>query len=444
MTAPGPGRLAALAGLPWFYKDQLARFRFGWETYGDLYQARFAGWDLWICSGPDQVKEVLVDGRDLWKRIEENRWGRPFGLRLALGDGLLTTDGDAWQWRRKTINPAFHRERVDDMVGTMVEAGEEMSARLAAAADNERPLDLFTEMKRVTQDVISRTMFSADLEHEGGKVGEAVDEALEYVAKRSRSIVDLPAMMPSPARGRFERAMDDIDQAVYRSIARRRSSGVTGDDLLGLLLSAVDGETGEPMTDDQIRNEVATIYGAGHDTTANALTWAWHELMQAPEVLARLQEEAGRVDPADVASLEYTRMVFDETLRYRPPVPVNGRITTEPTHLGRYDVDEGATALLVNTNIHRHPDHWENPESFDPEHFSVEADAGRHRYAYFPFGAGPHMCIGSNFATIEGTLLLALSARHFTLRPAADLPRSQATAVTLKPKGGLPVFVERR
>lgn len=445
MTAPGPGTVAAAIGFPRFYTDQIAGFRYGWETYGDLYNVEFAGWDLWICSNPDQVKEVLVDGRDTWKRIEKNRWGQPFGLRLALGEGLLTTDGAAWQWRRRAINPAFHRDLVDDMVETMVAAGEEMNTRLGEAATRDEPIDLLAEMKRVTQDIISRTMFSADLEHEGGQVGAAVDEALEYVAKRSRSIVDLPITLPSPARRRFERAMNDIDQAAYRAIAHRRASGDVGDDLLGLLLTATDGETGEPLTDNQIRNEVATIYGAGHETTANALAWAWHELLQAaPDVLSRLREEAEHVDPVDVGSLEYTRMVFDETLRYRPPVPVNGRITTRPTHLGRFEVDKGATALLVNTNIHRHPDHWERPEAFDPDHFSPDARANRHRYAYFPFGAGPHMCIGSNFATTEGTVLLAISAKEFTFHPASDLPRAQSTAVTMKPEGGLPVHVKRR
>ncbi len=444
MTAPGPGSVAAVLGLPRFFNDQLAGFRYGWETYGDLYHVQFAGWDLWICSSPDQVKEVLVDGRDQWRRIEENRWGRPFGLRLALGEGLLTTDGPAWQWRRRVMNPAFHRELVNDMAATMVGAGKEMSQRLGEAATRSRPIDLLTEMKRVTQDIISRTMFSADLEHEGGRVGSAVDEALDYVARRSRSIVELPLTVPSPAKRRFDAAMRDIDQAVYHSIALRRESGEAGDDLLGLLLQATDEETGRELSDDQIRNEVATVYGAGHETTANALTWAWHELMQTPEILARLHEEVDRIDPMDVGGLQYTRMVFDEALRFRPPVPVNGRVTTKPARLGPHQVAKGATALLIVTNIHRHPDHWEQPEVFDPDHFMPGARAGRHRYAYLPFGAGPHMCIGSNFALLEGVILLAMAAREFTFQPATELPRGQATAVTMKPKGGLPVKVGRR
>lgn len=444
MTAPGPGPLAAVVGIPRFLSNELDGFRHGWETYGDVYHVRIAGRDLWVCSGPEQAKEVLVDGRDTWQRIRETRWGKPFGLRLALGEGLLTTDGATWQWRRRTINPAFHRELVDRMTRTMVDTGKEMAVRLGDAADNGEPVDLLAEMKIVTQDIISRTMFSSDFEHEAGEVGAAVDQALEYVAKRSRAVIDLPVSLPSPSKRRFNHAMGDVDAAVDRSIARRRESGENGTDLLGLLLSATDGETGRPLDDPQIRSEVATIYGAGHDTTASALAWAWHELMQSPEALTRLQEEVDRVDVLDVGDLEYARMVFEETLRLRPPVPINGRVAAAPTRIGGYEVAKGGTALIVVSNIHRHPDHWDDPEVFDPSRHSPEARENRSRYAFIPFGAGPHLCIGSNFAMIEGVVLLTIMAREFTFRPAARLPRSQSTAVTMKPEGGLPVRATRR
>lgn len=441
MTAPGPGRLAALAGIPRFRRDQLAGFRYGWQTYGDLYHVQIAGRDIWVCSHPDQVREVLIEGRDTWHRIEETRRGRPFGLRMALGEGLLTTDGSEWQWRRHTINPVFHREMVHNMAKTMIDAGWEMIGRLRAT--NDEPVDLLIEMKRVTQDIISRTMFSADLEHEGGKVGAAVDEALVYVAKQSRSLLELPVTVPTAARSRFRQAMEDIDQAVYRSIRHRRESAGQANDLLGLLLSATDEKTGNRLEDVQIRNEVATIYGAGHETTANALTWAWHELMQNPDITEQLRAEVDRV-ALEVQELGYTRTVLEETLRFRPPVPINGRVATESTRLNGYEVTPGAMAILVVSNVHRHPDFWDRPETFDPEHFSPEAKTGRHRHAYVPFGAGPHMCIGSNFAMIEGTLLLAMMAKNLILRPAGDLPRPQATAVTMKPAGGLPVYVKGR
>ena len=195
-------------------------------------------------------------------------------------------------------------------------------------------------------------------------------------------------------------------------------------------------------------NEVATVYGAGHETTANAVTWAWHELMQHPAVLEHLQDELDQSgeprSAADVERLHYTRMVFEETLRLRPPVPINGRYATRHATLGEYPVAPNAFALLITNNMHRHPEFWEKPDDFYPDHFTVEAKAARHRYAWSPFGAGPHLCIGNNLAVVEGTLLLAMMGRRFTFEPAVPLPRRPAVAVTMKPRGGLAVRVRER
>lgn len=441
VTAPGPNRLAALARIPRFRRNELAGFRYGWKTHGDLYHVRLGWRDLWICSHPDLIHEVLVAGRDNWQRINELPDGRPFGLRMALGDGLLTTDGDEWQWRRRIVNPAFHRQRVEAMVETMVVSAREMLDRLAIASGRNESVDLLLEMKRVTQDIISRTMFSTDIADDADRIGNSVDEALQYVAKRSRALVNIPPHWPTPAKRRFSSAMEDLDEAIYSSIEERRRSDEPGNDLLGMLLEAVDSETGNELTDTQIRNEVATIYGAGHETTANAVTWAWHELMQAPDVLERLQKEvdASESQARELATHPYARMVLEETLRFRPPVPINGRYALETDQLGGFDVAPGAVALLVVNNVHRHPDFWETPDRFDPEHFSQMAKANRHRYAWSPFGAGPHLCIGNNFALLEGTLLLAMMAREVTFEPVSTLPRKPALAVTLKPRGGLQV-----
>lgn len=438
----------ALARTPLFRRDELAGFRYGWRTHGHLYHVRFGSRDLWVCSHPDLIHQVLVKGRDAWHRIYEFPPGRPFGLKLALGDGLLTTDGEEWEWRRRIINPAFHRDRVERMVGLMAAAGRRMLDRLDRAAASGAVVDLMVEMKRVTQEIISRTMFSADISGDADQVGAAVDEALKYVSRRARAFINLPPHWPTPAAVRFRRALEDLDALIYRLIRERRQSGQPGEDLLSMLLQATDAETGRSLTDGQIRNEVATIYGAGHETTANALTWAWHELMQKPEVLARLQEEvddAGDVNAAaDLASLTYTRMVFDEALRFRPPVPINGRMAATSTELGGYTVEPGAIALLVVNNVHRHPDFWEHPDTFYPDHFTAEARESRHRYAWAPFGAGPHLCIGNSFATTEGVLLLAQMAQRFIFEPVRPLPRPPALAVTLKPRGGLPVRVVPR
>ncbi len=444
MTAPGPSRLASVARIPRFRRNELEGFRYGWRTHGDLYHVEFGWRDLWVCSHPSQLHEVLVAGRDSWQRINELPDGRPFGLKMALGDGLLTTDGEDWQWRRRIVNPAFHRQRIDSMIETMLECGERMVSRLERAAAEQRTIDLLTEMKRVTQDIIGRTMFGTDIAADADRIGDAVDEALQYVARRSRAIVNVPTSWPTPAARRFESAVADLDAAIYSNIRLRRSADSSGDDLLGMLIDAVDAETGRALTDDQIRNEVATVYGAGHETTANALTWAWHELVQSPAVLSDLRSEVDSVDTGKIEDLTYTRMVFEETLRFRPPVPINGRVSLGPAELGGYETAPGAIALLIVNNMHRHPDFWERPEVFHPDHFTADAKAARDRYAWSPFGAGPHLCIGNNFAMIEGTLLLAMMARSFEFEPTTPLPRRPALAVTLKPRGGLMVRVRRR
>lgn len=444
VSAPGPSRVAAIARIPRFRRNELAGFRYGWRTHGDIYHVQLGWRDLWVCSHPDLVREVLVDQRQTWQRISELPDGRPFGLRMALGDGLLTTDGDDWQWRRRIVNPAFHRQRIEAMVTEMLDCGQRMLGRLHHSARTRRPVDLLSEMKLVTQDIIGRTMFSVDFAQQADLIGDAVDEALQYVARRSRAIWNIPPNWPTPARRRFDNALETLDEAIYASIAERRRAPSVGDDLLGMLLEAVDEETGRRLTDTQVRNEVATIYGAGHETTANALTWAWHELIQAPECLETLHAEAVGVQPVDVSALTYTRMVLEETLRLRPPVPINGRVAVTATELGGYDVRPGAIALLIVNNVHRHPGFWENPEKFNPDRFLTEAKAARHRYAWVPFGAGPHLCIGNNFAMMEGSLLLAMMAREFTFEAVSRLPRSPALAVTLKPRRGLKVLVRER
>jgi cytochrome P450 len=404
--------------------------------------------DLWVCSHPDVMHEVLVTGRDTWGRIERLPNGSPFGLSLVLGDSLLTTDGDEWQWRRRLINPVFHRRRVDAMAETMVTCGRQMLTRLDAFAGTGRPVDLLGEMKRVTQDIISRTMFSSEVTADADRIGHAVDESIQYAARRSRAYVNVPLSWPTPAARRFAKARAVLDELIYRNIAERRAVGGGGDDLLGILLDTADEESGQRLSDEQIRNEVATVYGAGHETTANALTWAWHELMQHADVLDRLQTEADSVEVAsdmvEVERLAFTRMVFEETLRFRPPVPINGRFARVATELGDFKVEPGALALLIVNNVHRHPDFWERPDEFDPERFSPERSEGRHRYAWLPFGAGPHLCVGNHFAMMEGVLLLAMMASRFTFEPTAGFPRHPAVAVTMKPRGGLPALVERR
>jgi cytochrome P450 len=401
---------------------------------------------VWIASHPDLVHDVLVAGRDVFRRIERPG-NEPFGLGVALGEGLLTTDGPGWQRQRRMMAPMFHRQRIEAMATTMVAAGRAMCDRLDAAAG---PVDLAEEMKLVTLDIINRTMFSADVLPEVAEIGDAVDVALHFIATRERQLRPTPLTWPTRRNRRFRRAMAALDGYLYGLIAARRASRTRHEDLLGMLLAAHDAETDASMSDRQIRDEIATVYGAGHETTGAALTWAWYLLATHPQQLADLHAEvdgvlAGR-DPAvgDLARLPYTRMVFEESMRLLPPVPLTGRMAAADTDLAGATIGAGGIVVLAIANIHRHPLYWEQPNRFRPERFAPRAHPDRHRYAYLPFGAGPHLCIGNHFAMIEGQLLLAMLAARYDVELLAPAQVRREVAITMRPREGLPVRLRRR
>ena len=243
----------------------------------------------------------------------------------------------------------------------------------------------------------------------------------------------------------------DLDAVVLDMIAERRKSGVTGDDLLGMFMEVADEETGERMTDAQLRDEVMTVFLAGHETTANALSWALYLLGTSPEVWRKLAAEVDavleggrRASPEDFGRLVYTRQVMEEAMRLYPPAWMIARAPIADTTLGGYFLPAGSLVFLPPWIVHRHPDHWESPEGFDPDRFAPGADADRHRYAYFPFGGGPRQCIGNNFALMEATLILATIARDFRLDLVPGFPVEPEPQVTLRPKHGVRVVASRR
>ncbi|GMA17163.1 cytochrome P450 [Deinococcus metallilatus] len=374
------------------------------------------------------------------------------GLGLLLGQGLVTNDDhSSWLSQRRMMQPVFHRQRIAGMADEMARAGSRMLERWRVRYRPGDTVDVADEMMRVTLDIINRTMFGADLGLEAARIGPAIEEGTRFVNARSQSAVRLPMNWPLPAQRRFRAAKGMLDGVVARIIRERRAAGRGRGDLLDMLMEAQDADTGERMTDRQLHDEVITIFGAGHETTANALSWAWFLLARHPRVLARLQAEVDTVlgdrEPGleDLARLPYAGQVFQETLRLYPPAPVvSPRLVLQDTVLGGYAIPAGSSLLISIANIHRHPDFWENPGDFDPDRWAPGRAAKRHRLAYLPFGAGPRLCIGNNFALMEGPLLLALTARQaeFRLQPGQAVIPEQA--VTLRPRGGLPMTFHPR
>jgi cytochrome P450 len=439
--------LPLIGSLREFGRDALSVADAGWKKYGDLFALRLGPRTLYVVSHPDLAQAVLIDGRNTYQRGKTFEGGT--SLTYVLGFSLLTTDGESWLARRRLMQPIFHRTRIQAMGDQMAGAGQRLIARWDALPDAAQ-VDLSREMKLVTLDIINRTMFGIDVLPEIDKIGQNVDVGLRYVASRIRAPIHLPSSWPTPANRRLQAARIILDGYLYRLIEERRASGNHPGDLLDMLLEARDEETGEGMDDLQIRNEVATIYGAGHETTAVALTWAWYALNQHPAVLHRLQAELDSVlggqppTAADLPRLPYTLMVLEEVMRLFPPVPFTARTAISAARLGGYDVPKGAAVLLAINNLHRHPDFWDDPEAFRPERFTPEAKAGRHKLAYMPFLSGPHLCIGNNFALMEGHLLLATMAQRYAPTLISRLPAEREVTVTMRPRGGLPVRLVRR
>jgi cytochrome P450 len=309
-------------------------------------------------------------------------------------------------------------------------------------------------MMRVTLDIINRTMFGADVTQEAGKVGTAMTILTRYAFAQAGNPFSTPPWVPTRRNKEFHRALETIDSVVLSLIrarqAARESGELTRGDLLDMILDAEDAETGERMSDQEVLDEVKTVFAAGHETTANALTWTWLLLSEHPEAAEKLKAELNGVlgerppTSADLLNLSYTKQVFEEALRLYPPVPALVRRVVRPTTLDVYEIPAGSRALISIYNIHRHPDFWEASGRFDPERFSPERKASHHDLAYIPFGAGQHKCIGNNLALIEGTLLLAMVAQRYEFGLVPGCPVEREVAITMRPREGLYVKLRPR
>jgi cytochrome P450 len=331
----------------------------------------------------------------------------------------------------------------------MVVAGEALLKRWEEF-DDRLPVDIAVEMMKVTLDVITRTMFSASLLGEVGRLAPALDTLIRYAFGSFHNPLRMPLWVPTPGNRAFQEAMASVDGLIYGVIRERRDSRIRRDDLLDQLLYAVDQDTGSGLTDEQLRDELLTIAAAGHETTANALTWAWYLLATHPKVRAQVHDELARVlgsrRPAIeiIPQLIYTRSVFEETLRLYPPAPALQRKAVRHTSLGGCPIKAGSLVIIGLWNIHRHPGFWSEPESFRPERFSEAPDSTRHRLAWMPFGAGHRTCIGNHFAMIEGPLLLALIAQRYEMDVPPGHTVEPEVAVTVRPKNGLQMMLRKR
>jgi cytochrome P450 len=437
----GPKGHWLLGNLPAFKRDQLG---FHWSCaheYGDVVPARLAHRRLIYCFHPDIIEEVLV--------ARHRDFGKTDLLRLLtplLGDGLLLSEGDFWLRQRRLIQPGFHRERVAAYGDVMTSYTQD---RLADWKDGDT-LDIHTEMMALTQAIVARTLFGASVSQESALVGDAVHVMMTDFFTRVRKLVRLPLWVPTPANIKARRAIAELDGVVYRMISARRATDVDGGDVLSMLLHAQDADDGRRMTDRQVRDEVMTLFLAGHETTAVALSWTWYLLAQHPRVDAALFDEVSAVldgrapTAADLPHLRYAQMVVNESMRLYPPAYAISRQALHACELAGYSVSPGTMIVMPTWVVQRDPRWFDDPESFRPERWANDLVKKLPRFAFFPFGGGPRQCIGNTFAMMEAVLLLAGIAQRFRLQLQPGQRIRPTPYVTLRPEPGIRVTLSRR
>jgi cytochrome P450 len=370
-------------------------------------------------------------------------------LYPLVGQGLLTSDGDAWLRQRRLMQPAFHRQRIAALGQMMVDETLAALARWQDPAQRGAPIAVDQEMMRLTLSIVGKALLSVDLGDEASEFGQAFKQANARFGYENMVSIMLP-WLPTRQNRQYKAAVQTMDRLVYEIIARRRAEPGEHDDLLTMLLAARDEETGRGMSDRQLRDEMMTILLAGHETTANALTWTFYLLSQYPEAAARLHAEmddvlAGRPPGiADLPRLPYTRMVLQEALRLYPPAWSIARRAIEDDELGGYPVPAGSVVHISLYALHRHPRLWDAPDAFRPERFDEAEVEKRHKFAYLPFSAGPRKCIGDQFAMTEGQLILATVAQRFDLALAPHQRIDTAALITLNPKHGMRMIPQGR
>jgi len=439
--APGPKRALWFGRLLEAQRDPLAFFERMIGEHGDYVGIRFGPIRYLVVNDADGVRRLLVDNHRNYTKSRNYE-----ALKLVLGEGLLTSEGDFWMRQRRLAQPAFHKERLASFVRMMISDTRGMLGRWRDADDG-RPFDVHHEMMRLTLRIVTRTLFSTDSDADADAVGKAMTVALEHVNDYADSLVRVPPWVPTPKNLRFGRARRTLDALVLRIIDARRKSKDPPNDLLSMLMSAEDEETREQMTDRQLRDEVMTLVAAGHETTANTLTWTFYLLSQHPAAAERLRREVDSVlggrPPSfeDLSRLVFTRSVLEESLRLYPPAWIIERQAIAEDCIGGYRVPRATVVAVSPYFLHRHRRYWENPREFDPDRFSAGA-APRPKYAYLPFGGGPRLCIGNAFALMEAQIILAMVAADWALELAPGFSVELDPSVTLRPRRGL--FMTRK
>jgi cytochrome P450 len=436
---PGPTSLAR-TGYE-LYRDPLGLLKRVTREYGDIVHSQFGSRHDYIVNHPDYIKIVLLAGEDDMLRS----FPRP--MKRVLGNGLLSSQGDFHRRQRRLIQPFFHCQHAASCAQIITGYAQ----RTAEHWRNGQTLDISAEMLRLTMAIVVKALFSADVENEAAQIGRVLDVIMEMTHKNTIPYVDqFPARLPLPSKKRYENARVVLDEMVYRMIDERRAATGEQGDFLSALLHLQATEDGRGLSDEQVRDEVMTMFVAGHETIGSALAWTWYLLAEHPEAERRLQEELGRVlggrvpTGEDVARLPYASMILFESMRLYPPVWLMARRPVHDFPIGDYIVPAGSYIHISQYLMHRDERYFAEPDRFDPDRWKPEAVASRPRFSYFPFGGGSRKCVGESFACVEGVLVLATLAQQWTMRVTPGQRVEMEPLITLRPKHGITVKLRQR
>ncbi len=438
---PGPRNPPVLGHFRAFRRDAPAFLLRTARDYGDISFFRIGGQGIYQLAHPDYVKDVLITHQhDFIKSRVLQR------SKVLLGEGLLTSEAPLHTRQRRLVQPAFHRARLAGYAQTMIDY---------AIRDRDRwqdgdTFDVATAMMRLTLAVVAKTLFNADVESEAAQIGESLNAVLHLFELVMMPFSEYLERLPLPSVRRFERARAQLDETIYRIIGERRRSGEDRGDLLSMLLLTEDEEGTGGMSNEQIRDESLTLFLAGHETTANALTWTWYLLSQNPEAESRFHAELDEVlggrppTPDDFARLKYTEAVVAESMRIYPPAWSIGRMASRTYEVGGYTIEPREIVIMSPYVVHRDPRWWPDPERFDPGRWTPELRAARPKFSYFPFGGGARVCIGENFAWMEAVLMLAAIGQRWKLRLVPGHPVAHRALITLRPRNGMKMSIHAR
>ncbi len=416
-----------------------------WRAHGDVFRFKLLGTNVTVVTHPEALKHVLSSRREKYVK------GKIYdSARSVLGDSLVPLEGDAWKARRALMQPSFHRRELMKLTAIMAERGARFfDGLLERAGGAAIAIDAHREVVQLTLDVVLHALLGGELIRSTDASYETIGASLELMSEAANGIV-LPAWVPTPHNVKFRRTMRELDALMYTLIRRARESRSDDGSLLSMILAAVDAETGQPLPDKAVRDEALTLFLAGHETTALALTWMFVLLDGRPDVLHRMRDEVDSVlqgrDPTfdDVPNMPYLRQVVSETLRLRPPAPLVARNVVEDDVIGDYAVKAGDAVWLLFWATHRHPDFWPDAETFDPGRFAPDRSADRHPWSYIPFSGGPRTCIGNMFALVEASILVAQLLRRFDVEVQSCADVTPVTVATTRPSKPVHVVLRRR